>query len=650
MAVSTNVSDGIAVVTINNPPVNATSHKVRQGLWDALKQTSRDDRVRAVVLHCAGRTFIAGADIREFDQPPREPSLPDLLHKIETASKPWIAAIHGTALGGGLETALACHYRVAATKAKLGLPEVALGLVPGAGGTVRLPRLIAPDRALEIIAGGKPISAQMAADLGLADQLAESDLLDDAIAFAQDAASLPLPVPVSQRPVLAASTPDAFDAAAVKIRSKARGQLAPNAAIEAVLRAMEHGAEDAFATERAAFLELRDGAQSRALRHVFFAERATARIDRIQGTSARRIQHVGVIGGGTMGAGIAAAALLSEFRVTMIEQNADAANAGHARVTRILDQGRTRGIVSQQLYSSALDCLTALPDYSRLSDADLVIEAVFEDMDTKVDVLQKSDAVVGPEAILATNTSYLDVNALAARTLIPSRVIGLHFFSPAHIMKLLEIVVPDGLDEQTLATCIAFAKRLRKVPVLSRVCEGFIANRIMSAYRQECEYMLEDGALPWEIDEAMMSFGMPMGIFQMQDLAGLDISWAMRKRQAAIRDPGQRYVHIADKLCEMGRFGQKTGRGWYIYQDNVRMRDPEVEALILAESERKGITRRSMDHDQVIARILARMQEEGRAVLNEGIAQRAEDIDVVMVNAFGFPRWRGGPLYMASRS
>ena len=650
MAVSTNVSDGIAVVTIDNPPVNATSHNVRQGLWDALEQTSRDDRVRAVVLHCAGRTFIAGADIREFDQPLREPSLPDLLRKIEAAPKPWIAAIHGTALGGGLETALVCHYRVAATKAKLGLPEVALGLIPGAGGTVRLPRLIAPDKAVEIIAGGKPISAQMAADLGLADHLTESDLLGAAIALAQDAATLPLPLPVSQRPVLAASTPDAFDAAVAKIRSKARGQLAPNAAIEAVLRAMVHSAEDAFAAERAAFLELRDSAQSKALRHIFFAERATARIDRIQGIAARRIQHVGVIGGGTMGAGIAAAALLSEFRVTMIEQNVDAASAGHSRVTQILDQSRARGIVSQQLYNSALDCLTALPDYSRISDADLVIEAVFEDMDTKVDVLQKSDAVVGPETILATNTSYLDVNSLAARTLIPSRVIGLHFFSPAHIMKLLEIVVPDCVDDQTLATCIAFAKRLRKIPVFSRVCEGFIANRIMSAYRQECEYMLEDGALPWEIDEAMVSFGMPMGIFQMQDLAGLDISWSMRKRQAAIRDPEQRYVHIADKLCEMGRFGQKTGQGWYIYEGNDRIRDPEVEALVLAESKRKGITRKSMDQDQVIARVLARMQSEGRAVLNEGIAQRAEDIDVVMVNAFGFPRWKGGPMYMASRS
>ena len=650
MAVSTNVSDGIAVVTIDNPPVNATSHKVRQGLWDALEQTSQDDRVRSVVLHCAGRTFIAGADVKEFGQPPQEPSLPDLLHKMEAAPKPWIAAIHGTALGGGLETALVCHYRVAATKAKLGLPEVALGLIPGAGGTVRLPRLIASDKALEIIAGGKPISAQKAADLGLVDHLTESDLLGAAIAFAQDAAIQPLPLPVSCRPTLAASTPDAFDAAVARVRSKARGQLAPNVAIEAVRRAIEHGAEPAFAAERAAFLELRDSAQSKALRHLFFAERATAHIDRIQGIAARRIQHVGVIGGGTMGAGIAAAALLSEFRVTMIERNVDAAIACHSRVTHILDQSRTRGILCQKQYNSALGCLTALADYSQLSDADLVIEAVFEDMDTKASVLQKSDAAVGRETILATNTSYLDVNALAARTLIPSRVIGLHFFSPAHVMKLLEVVVPDCVDDQTLATCIAFAKRLNKIPVLSRACEGFIANRIMSAYRQECEYMLEDGALPWEIDKAMVSFGMPMGIFQMQDLAGLDISWAMRKRQAAVRDPGQRYVRIADKLCEMGRFGQKTGRGWYIYEGNDRLRDPEVEALILAESKRKGITRKSMDQNQVMARILARMQSECQAVLNEGVARRAEDIDVVMVNAFGFPRWRGGPVYMASQS
>ena len=644
MVVSIARDGNVAIVTIDNPPVNAISLAVRQGLWDAVEQTEADATVAAVALICAGRTFIAGADIKEFGQPPVTPHLPDVLARIERASKPWVAAIHGTALGGGLETAMACHHRVVDHKARLGLPEVTLGVIPGAGGTVRLPRLVAAEMALQMIAGGKPISAQDALESGLADAVSKVDLLADAVAFARKA---PPPVPLLDRPVKNAIESERFDTVATRILAKARGQNAPKAAIQALRNAYAMSAEDALAAERDTFLTLRDDPQSAALRYIFFAERATTKSPRIKGVAPQDLSRIGVVGGGTMGAGIAAACLLSGYRVNTIERDPEAASKGRSSVETILDGSAARGLISAEKRGALLASFTASASHDDLKDTDLIIEAVFEDMSVKKEVFASIDAVAKPEAILATNTSYLDVGEIAASTSNPNRVIGLHFFSPAHIMKLLEIVVPETTDDATLSTSVAFAKRLRKIPVLAGVCDGFIANRIMSAYRREAEYMIEDGAMPWDVDAAMTDFGLPMGIFQMGDLAGLDIAWAMRKRQAATRDPAQRYVDVGDKLCEMGRYGRKTGRGYYLYDDAGKgAPDPEVEALILAESARKGITRRPMDAQTIMGRILGAMQSEGQNILDERIARSASDIDVVMVNAFGFPRWLGGPMHL----
>lgn len=647
MVVTVTQDHGVAIVTINNPPVNATSTAVRKGLLDAVETTEANPAVEAVVLICTGRTFIAGADVREFGQPPVEPHLPDLLMRIENASKPWVAAIHGTALGGGLETAMACHHRIADASAKLGLPEVTLGVIPGAGGTVRLPRLVPPETALQMLATGKPIPAAAAFQAGLVDEVAQNDLLESAIAFARKAGA---PSPVLQRSVIALTDLETFDVAASKIVQKAGGQNAPREAIRSLRNAYEMTAGAALEAERAAFLSLRNDPQSAAMRHIFFAERATTKIDRIKGITSNAIDKVSIIGGGTMGAGISAACLLSGYQVQMIERDLDAASTGRNRVEKILAGSLKRGMITEDKHESLIAAFSCGTDYADLSDSGLIIEAVFEDMNVKKDVFAKLSAVARPDAILATNTSYLDVGELSSTVVEPERVIGLHFFSPAYIMKLLEIVAPDSTSGKTLAAAVTFAKRLRKIPVLAGVCDGFIANRIMSAYRREAEYMIEDGAMPWDVDAAMTAFGMPMGVFQMGDLAGLDISWAMRKRQALTRDPGERYVDIGDKLCEMGRLGRKTGRGYYQYNHEGQAEpDPEVEALLVSESKRKGIIRTQLDTNEIMKRILAAMQSEGTKILQEGIAQSPDDIDVVMVNAYGFPRWKGGPMYMMAQ-
>lgn len=647
MSVTISTEGGIATVTIDNPPVNALGHAVRDGLVRAVETIEADPTVKAVVLCCAGKTFVAGADIREFGHPPQPPHLPEVLRRIEDCLKPWIAAIHGTALGGGLELAMACHERVADLRARLGLPEVNLGVIPGAGGTVRLPRLVPAERALDMVAGGKPISADVAHEAGLVDALSDGELCEQARHRAAQLAHDGGWTATLARPVRHPDDRDAFDAMAAKIRAKARGQISPGAAVTAISNALDMPPERALDAERVTFLELKDDPQAAALRHVFFAGRATTRIDRLRNVAPRRLGCLGIVGGGTMGAGIAAAGLMAGLDVIMVERDAAAAETGRMRVESSLDGSRKRGLVSEQAYADMIAAFRATTGYDALDRADLVIEAVFEDMDVKKEVFRALDAATRPDAVLATNTSYLDVDEIADAVADPSRVLGLHFFSPAHIMKLLEIVVPDKVADDVLATGVALAARLKKIAVLAGVCDGFIANRIMSAYRRECEYMLEDGALPWEIDAAMTDFGLPMGIFQMQDLAGLDISWAMRKRQAATRDPAQRYVDIADKLCERGHFGRKTGRGWYLYDTATARPDPEVEALILAESHRKGITRTAFSPEQIMDRILGAMQSEGEKILAEGIARNAADIDVVMVNAYGFPRWLGGPMFQA---
>lgn len=650
LPVSVVVAGQIATVRIDAPPVNALSAAVRQGLRAALHQSESDARITAVVLICAGRTFIAGANIREFGQPPQEPLLPALINELEAAHKPWVAAMHGTVLGGGLEVALACRYRIALKSTRFGLPEVNLGLMPGAGGTVRLPRLVGPEAALNIIASGKPINVSKALEIGLIDAVMDAPLKQNAQAFAASVANAEAPPALIDRPVPKPGDTTSWQSSLDAICARAGHQQAPKAIAKALDGTVRLGAAEALQLERTLFTSLRDGAQSQALRYLFMAERSATRLDRLKDVKPQSVGTVGVIGGGTMGAGIAAACLLAGLRVTMIERDDAALQSGVDRVSATLDNSLTRKLVTAALHQQMLDSFAHAIDYEALRDADIVIEAVFEDMKVKQSVFKQLDQVTRSDAILASNTSYLDVNELARAVSDPSRVVGLHFFSPAHIMKLLEIVVTDQASDKTLATAFAFGRQLRKITVPAGVCDGFIGNRIMSAYRRACDEMLEDGAMPVQIDDAMRDFGFPMGIFRMQDLAGLDISWAMRKRQAAARDPATRYVHIADRLCEQERFGMKTGRGWYRYEGKKAFPDPEVSELILAESTRKGITRETFDATQIMQRILGVMQAEGRQAVAEGIARSEEAVDVVMTNGYGFPRWRGGPMYMHSRA
>ncbi|MGI9352748.1 MAG: 3-hydroxyacyl-CoA dehydrogenase NAD-binding domain-containing protein [Rhizobiaceae bacterium] len=638
----------IAIVRISNPPVNALSHEVRDGLLRACGDLNSNDEIRAVILICDGRTFIAGADIREFGMRPKAPHLPDVISHIEASRKPWIAAIHGTALGGGCEVALGCNYRLAIPSARFGLPEVNLGLIPGAGGTVRLPRIVGIPAALEMVTTGKPISAEKAATLGLVDMLVpEGELIETAEEFALRQIEKPKSDEIQLN-----FDPDEFDDAKWEevisaIKVKARGQQSPVEAALAIKDGVILSKDQAFKKERERFLALKESDQSAALRHVFFAERQTSKIPEIEGINPLVIETCGVIGGGTMGAAIAAAMLLSGLQVIMIERDNEAAGAGHERVQNILEGTRKRGILDPARFVEIMRSFSTGTDYSDVAKADLVIEAVFEDMSAKKTVFSELEKTCRKDAILATNTSYLDINEIAASASIPERVIGLHFFSPAHIMKLVEVIKTDTVSDEVLASGVALARRLKKVPVLSGVCDGFIGNRILASYRKQCDYMIEDGASPQEIDLAMRNFGMAMGPFEMQDLAGLDIGWANRKRLAPTRDPKERYVKIADRICELGHFGQKTGSGWYQYPNGSRkgIPDPEVEKIIIEEREANGVIPRAFTMAEIQRNILQAMVSEGTKILEEGIARTAADIDMVFILGYGFPRWRGGPMF-----
>jgi 3-hydroxyacyl-CoA dehydrogenase len=638
---------GVLVVTIDNPPVNALSADVRTGLMAALNHADQRPEITAVVVTGAGSTFIGGADIREFGKPPVEPILPAVIVRIEEFSKPVVAAINGAALGGGLEVALACHARIATTTARLGLPEVKLGIVPGAGGTQRLPRLVGTVAAIDLIAGGRLVIAAEALKLQIIDDVAQGALVDAAILRADAAADTPL------RRTGALTVPtepaDAIDKAGADALRKARGQRAPNEAVRLVRLAATTPLSDGLAEERRTFVELRDSEEAAALRHVFFAERAAGKVDGLEGIEPRKVATVGIVGTGLMGAGIAVAALNAGYRIIGVEQTVEGANKGRERVAGLLDKAVQSGRVDEAGKADRLARLTVTSDLTDLSQADLVIEAVFDDLAVKTELFRRLDGIVREDAILATNTSYLDPDAIAAATAHPKRVVGLHFFSPAHIMRLLEIVNCAATAPDVLATALAFAKKLGKLAVVCGVTEGFIGNRIFSAYRREAEFMMEDGALPHEIDAALEAYGFPMGLFAVYDMAGLEIAWARRKRQAATRDPSARYVVIADRLCEAGRLGQKAGRGWYAYPDGKRAVDPEVTAMIEAARAEKGIHPRRFTADEIVARLLKAMADEGNALLSEGIAARPGDIDLVTINGYGFPAHRGGPMFAASR-
>lgn len=642
----------VGLITIDSPPVNALSVAVRQGLLDGLAAGLADDAVAALVLCCAGRTFIAGADITEFDAPPRSPWLDEVIAAFEVSPKPIVAAIHGTALGGGLETALGCHHRVAVATAKCGLPEVSLGLVPGAGGTQRLPRLVGPEAALEMIASGIPIGASRALTLGLVDQIVEGDLTEGAIAFAQSLADRPdrLRRVRDLNDKLSGFDPAIFDAARTDFRKKRRGFDAPQRAIDCVEIATRTDMDEGLRREREIFDGCLHSDQSRAQRHIFFAERTASKIPDVpKDTPVMAIRSAAVIGAGTMGGGIAMNFANAGIPVYLLDASQEGLDRGLAVIEKNYASGVKKGRMSQAQMDATLALIRPTLSYEDLADVDIVIEAVFEEMALKKNVFQALDQVCKPGAILATNTSTLDINEIAASISRPEQVIGLHFFSPANIMRLLEIVRGAKTSREVIATAFALSKTIKKVGVLVGVCDGFVGNRMVHPYIREAMFLLEEGATPAQVDRAIADFGMAMGPHAMSDLAGLDVGWRIRKRQAATRPADERYSEIADKICELGHYGQKTGRGFYIYDPATRAAtpDPEVEALCVAEAERKGVARRAISDGEIVERCIYALINEGALLLEEGIALRASDIDVIYVYGYGFPAFRGGPMCYA---
>ncbi|MBN9067510.1 MAG: enoyl-CoA hydratase/isomerase family protein [Rhizobiales bacterium] len=637
----------VAVILLDNPPVNALSHHLREPLDAALKAQRDDQSVKAIVLACAGRTFVAGADITEFGKPQKAPSLRDLIDTLETIkTKPTVAAIHGTALGGGLELALGCHFRVADKTARLGLPEVKLGILPGAGGTVRLPRVVGPEKAVAMIVSGTPVSALEAEEAGLVDALVDN-LVPDAVAFAREAAETNRPlVAVRDRNArIEASQTDmsGFEKAAAAATKKTRGLEAPLACAEAVRNAITMKFDDALDAERKTFERLVAGDQSKAQRHLFFAEREAARVEGVgKDVRPREIRKAGIIGAGTMGGGIAMSFVNGGIPVTILEMSKEALDRGLGVIDRNYGISVSRGSLSPEAHKKRMAMFTPTTSYDDLADADIIIEAVFEEMAVKKEVFTKLDAIAKPGAILASNTSYLNVNEIAAITKRPSDVLGMHFFSPANVMKLLEIVRGDKTAPDVLATALATAKKIGKVPVVVGVCNGFVGNRMLGARNDESENLLLEGASPEQVDKVFTDFGWPMGPFAMWDLAGLDIGWRNRKAH------GKTAV-IGDALCEMGRYGQKTGAGVYLYEKGSRTPtpDPEVVKLIDEKAHEAGINRRTISAEEITERTLYPMINEGARILEEKIAARPSDIDIVWINGYGFPTGKGGPMFWA---
>ncbi len=644
--------DGVLVVRIDNPPVNALGAAVRQGLMEAIGEAESRADVQAVLIVGAGKAFIAGADIREFGKPPVPPALPEVCQRIESCGKRVVAAIHGAALGGGLEVALAAHYRVALPGAQLGLPEVNLGLLPGAGGTQRAPRLMGVKPATEMMLSGKPLSAKAALAAGLVDRLVDgSDAVAAGLACVQELQAAQAPLRRTRDVAIAdkAAALADLDALAADTAKKSRGLFSPQKIVECVRNAVELDFDEGMQRERAAFMECLASPQRAGLIHAFFAEREVAKVPEAKAAAPRPVASIAVIGGGTMGAGITVAALDAGLPVTMIERDDASLARGRAHVEKVYDGLLAKGRMTAEAKAAVMARYTGSTRYDDIAPADLVIEAVFEDLEVKKAVFRELDRVCKPGAVLATNTSYLDIDAIAAATQRPQDVIGLHFFSPANIMKLLEIVVPAKVSADVVATAFALARTMKKVPVRAGVCDGFIGNRILAVYKQAADYLLEDGASPYEIDAAVRGFGYPMGPFQVTDLAGGDIGWATRKRRAATRDPKARYVEIADRICERGWFGQKTGRGFYLYPEGARtgQPDPEVLAIVDAERAKKGVVPRSFTPHEIMRRYMAAMVNEGAKVVEEGIALRPLDVDVTFLSGYGFPRFRGGPMHYA---
>ncbi len=635
----------VAVLVIDNPPINAVSIDVRRGLLDEIRRAAADPQIRAMVVMGAGTTFIAGADLREFDRPPADPQLPAVIAAIEASGKPVVAALHGAALGGGLELALGCDARIALAGTVLGLPEVTLGIIPGAGGTQRLPRLVGLPKAISLISAGERVSADAALALGLLDAVVRADLRGAAVAYARN---------MSGKIRVRDLAVPGFDASAVAQASAGalragKHRPAINAAIEAVVSAATLPIDEALARDRRSFEALRGSVEARALRHQFFAEREAAKHPGVDASAGRPFERLAVIGAGTMGVGIAIAALDAGLEVTLLEKDGTALAAGAARIRDYYAGRVSAGKLGAAAAAEREARLSAALDWSMVYSCHLIIEAVVEDLQVKQAVFRRLDALARPGTILASNTSYLNLDAIAAATARPQDVVGLHFFSPAQVMRLLEIVQGRATAPDVLTTALQLARRLRKISVVSANAFGFIGNRIYSAYRRQCEFMLEEGASLQQIDTALEAFGFAMGPFAVGDLSGLDIGWRMRQSLAPTRDPKARYVRISDLLCEAGRFGRKTGAGYYRYEgpDGTRQPDVAVDAIIEHARAEKGIVSRPFEASEITRRALLSMVNDAALLLQEGVAQRANDVDVVMVNGYGFPRWQGGPVFWA---
>ncbi|MBC7199677.1 MAG: enoyl-CoA hydratase/isomerase family protein [Pseudomonas balearica] len=643
----------IALIIVDNPPVNALSQPVRQGLQQAFQAADADPAVQAVALVCEGNTFIAGADIKEFGKPPQAPSLPDVIDSIENSRKPSVAVIHGTALGGGLEVALGCHYRIARKDAKVGLPEVKLGLLPGAGGTQRLPRLAGVAKALDMIVSGQPIGAAEALEHHIVDELFEGDLVEAGLAYAQrliDQGRGPRRTGEQTAGLEGADNAELIAAKHAEVAKRMRGLFSPLRCIAAVEAATKLPLAEGLKRERELFAECLQSPQRAALVHSFFAERQAGKIaDLPADVKPRAVKSAAVIGGGTMGVGIALCFANAGIPVKLLEINEEALGRALQRARDTYGASVKRGSLTEEAMEQRLKRVEGVTDYAALADVDLVIEAVFEEMDVKRQVFERLDAVCKPGAILASNTSSLDLNQIAAFTRRPEDVVGLHFFSPANVMRLLEVVRGAKTSDEVLATAMAVGKQLKKVSVVVGVCDGFVGNRMVFQYGREAEFLLEEGATPGQVDGALRNFGMAMGPFAMRDLSGLDIGQAIRKRQRAELPADRDFPTVSDKLCEAGMLGQKTGAGYYRYEPGNRtpLENPDLAPMLDAASREKGLERRELDEQYIIERTIYALVNEGAKILEEGIAQRASDIDVIYLNGYGFPAFRGGPMFYA---
>jgi len=649
-----NILDDIAVIEISNPPVNAISGDVRNGLLRTIEELSSEKKVKAIVITAPDRTFLAGADIKEFGKNIDAPILSDICDKIENLDKIVVASLHGTPLGGGLEVAMSAHYRIAAPKTKVGLPEVLLGILPGAGGTQRLPRLCGVSMALEMMLTGRHVPVEEAFDNGIINEIATNNkTVENGIAYAKKLIDKGFTVRPTSKITDKINNSKEVKETIEKVKANAlkkyKNLFSPHAIIKSVEEGLNLDFSEGIKNERNLFKECIESPQRKGLIHSFFAERAITKIPELKKGKPSELNKIGVIGGGTMGTGISMAAMNAGFEVIMIEQNQEAIKKALDKIDSTYERNVKLGRMTADQKDQIMELFKADTDMSVLQDRDLIIEAVFENMDIKKEVFIKLSELCNKKCILASNTSYLDVNEIAKVVDDPNRVIGLHFFSPANIMKLLEIVVADKTSDDTVATAFMLAKKMRKVPVRSGVCDGFIGNRILSKYLVGTYHMVEDGASPFHIDQVLREFGCAMGVFQVIDLAGGDIGWATRKRKAPFRHKDDRYVEIADRVCERGWFGQKTSKGYYLYGEGVEFLTPNPEIEIICNDERKrvGINPKTFSNEEILDRYIAAMVYEGTKILQEKIAIRPSDIDVVYTNGYGFPKWRGGPMKYA---